>query len=149
MSRHLLCVLSCILSRLRGCVTIRRFLDWWPDLLHTCTTCYCTSQTTIRHTASFLLHHLRLPNQETNCLLGTRELWLTLLGWCLFYNHFARNEQKTSFPTITLFLCLPIRCLEMGSSIVACAFLAAGMCLRSCCLAVDYSGFQASCHNII
>jgi hypothetical protein len=35
-------------------------------------------------------------------------------------------------------------------SIVACVFIAAGMCLPSRCLAVNvYSDFQASCHNIV
>jgi hypothetical protein len=33
------------------------------------------------------------------------------------------------FPAIPLLLCLPIRCLEMSFSIVACLFIAAEMCL--------------------
>jgi hypothetical protein len=37
------------------CVTYGRVLDWWPDLLHTYTTCYCTSQTTIWHAMSCVL----------------------------------------------------------------------------------------------
>jgi hypothetical protein len=39
--------------------------------------------------------------------------------------------------------------LETGSSIVACMFISAGNCLPSRCLAMNYSGFQASCHNIL
>jgi hypothetical protein len=42
--------------------------------------------------------------------------------------------------------CLPIRCLETGSPIVACMFISEGTCLPSCCLAMNYSGLQASCH---
>jgi hypothetical protein len=39
-------------------------------------------------------------------------------------------------------VCLLIRCLETGSSIVARIFIAAGMCLPSRCLVMDvYSGF--------
>jgi hypothetical protein len=34
-------------------------------------------------------------------------------------------------------VCLPIRCLETGSPIDACVFVAAGMCLPSRCLAMD------------
>jgi hypothetical protein len=53
------------------CLTYRRVLDSWPDLLHTYTTCYYTSQTTIWHTTciSSLFHHLRLPPQETPSIL--------------------------------------------------------------------------------
>jgi hypothetical protein len=46
-------------------------------------------------------------------------------------------------------MCLPIRCLEIGYSIVACVCIAAGMFLANRCLAMDYSGFQASCHNML
>jgi hypothetical protein len=103
------------------------------------TTCYCTSQTTAYDTLSSQL--LRLPSPcraqlSINCSLGT-----------LLYNHLTRTEQKTPPPTIPL-LCLPIRCLETGSSIVACALISAGSRLLSRCLALNYSGFQASCHNI-
>jgi hypothetical protein len=34
-------------------------------------------------------------------------------------------------------VCLPIRCLETGSFIVVCVFVAAEMCLPSGCLAMD------------
>jgi hypothetical protein len=47
-----------------------------------------------------------------------------------------------------LLLCLPIRCLET-SSIVVCVFISTGMCLPSRCLAMNYSGFQASCHSTL
>jgi hypothetical protein len=47
------------------CVTYRRVLDWWPDLLHTYTPCYYISQTTIWHTITSLLYHLRLSSPET------------------------------------------------------------------------------------
>jgi hypothetical protein len=80
------------------------------------------------------------------CSLGSSGTRLPILSWTLLYNHFARTEQKTPFPTITLFLCLPIRFLETGSSIM-CVFISMGTCLASRCLAVNYSGFQASCYN--
>jgi hypothetical protein len=53
-----------------------------------------------------------------------------LLHNCTFlYNHFSWTEQKTPFPTTLIVVCLPIRCLEMGSSIVPCLFIAAEMFL--------------------
>jgi hypothetical protein len=66
----------------------------------------------------------------------------TLLNCSLLYNHFARTTQKTQ----------PLYCWEgvftaplhrnWSYSIVACVFVAAGMCLPSCCLAMNiYSDF--------
>jgi hypothetical protein len=52
------------ITYLRVYVTYRRVLDWWPDLLHTYTTFYHNSHTTIKHIMSSLRHHLRLPPQE-------------------------------------------------------------------------------------
>jgi hypothetical protein len=67
-------------------------------------------------------------------LLETR---LTLLDWTFLFNNFARTTQKTQ----------PLYCWKgvftaplhnNGSySIVACAFVAAGMCLPSRCLAMN------------
>jgi hypothetical protein len=66
------------------------------------------------------------------------------------YNNFVRTEQKTSFPTIPILLCVFADLLLItGSDNVACFFDAAGMRLISRCLAVKHSGFQASCHNNI
>jgi hypothetical protein len=42
---------------------------------------------------------------------------------------------------------LPIRCLGTASFIVWCVFISEGTCLPSRCLAMNYSGFQASCYN--
>jgi hypothetical protein len=63
----------------------------------------------------------------------------TLLKWILLYNNSARTTQKIQ----------PLYCRQgmftaplhrNGSySIVICAFVAAGMCLPSSCLAVDFS----------
>jgi hypothetical protein len=52
--------------------------------------------------------------------------------------------------------CLPHRCpaksaartTENTSLLLLHSFVSAGMCLPSRCLAINYSGFQASCHNI-
>jgi hypothetical protein len=41
-------------------------------------------------------------NSRLTAHLGTPEL-----DWTLLYNHFARTEQKTQFPTIPILLCLP------------------------------------------
>jgi hypothetical protein len=69
------------------------------------------------------------------------ETRLTLLNWTILYNCFARTKQKTQ----------PLCCWEGvftaplhsngGYSIVACTFVAAGMCLPSWCLAMDFSYF--------
>jgi hypothetical protein len=70
------------------------------------------------------------------------EVRLTLLNWTLLYNRFARTTQKTQ----------PLFCWEgvytaplhnNGSySIVACVFVATGMCLPSRCLEIDiYADF--------
>jgi hypothetical protein len=67
-------------------------------------------------------------------------------AWDPSYIASGRPPQKTRFPIIPLLLCLPIRCLETGSSIVACIFISAGNSLPNRCLAMNYSGFQASCH---
>jgi hypothetical protein len=65
--------------------------------------------------------------------------------WLSQYNHLP---NKTTVSNNTLILCLPIRCLEMGSSIVACRFISVGTCLPSHSLVMNYSDFQSSCHNI-
>jgi hypothetical protein len=64
---------------------------------------------------------------------GVSKLDSTLLSWTLLYNHFARTTQKTQ----------PIyffrkRVYRNGSySIVACAFVAAEMCLPCRCLTMN------------
>jgi hypothetical protein len=70
-----------IVTYLGVCVTYRRVLDWWPDLLHTYTTCYYTSQTTIWHTMSSLLHHLRLPIPEIPSIIPQLLLNFLILNW--------------------------------------------------------------------
>jgi hypothetical protein len=99
------------------------------------------------------LHHLRLPPQETPSILNSLLTWnsktqLTTLNRTPLYNHFAWTEKKTPFPTIPLLLCLLICCLETGSPSVACMFISAGTFSPSRCLAMNYSGFQASCHTM-
>jgi hypothetical protein len=77
------------------------------------------------------------------------------LSWTLLYNHFARTTQKTQhiYCWEGIFIA-PLH--SNGSySIVAYLFVSAGLCLPSCCLAMDvyfwlhYSGFRVSCHNIL
>jgi hypothetical protein len=55
---------------------------------------------------------------------------------------------NTVFNSTPIIVCLPIRCLETGSYIVACIFFFARNCLTRRCLAMNYYSFQASCHNM-
>jgi hypothetical protein len=114
----------------------------WPDLLHTYTTCCYTSQTTIWRTISSLLHHLRLLPQETPSILSSQPPEILVILQPRYGPDRKRRFQQ--YP----YCCLPIPCLETGSFIVACMFISAGTCLPIRCLAMNYSGFQASCHNI-
>jgi hypothetical protein len=66
----------------------------------------------------------------------------SFLNRTLVYNHSARTEQKIRPNSAPIVVCLPIRCLETRSSIVACVFVVAGVCLPSRCLSIDvYSDF--------
>jgi hypothetical protein len=62
---------------------------------------------------------------------------LDFLNWNLLYNHFARTKQKTQ----TLYCWKGLFTTELHSSgsysIVACVFVAAGICLPSRCLAIN------------
>jgi hypothetical protein len=62
----------------------------------------------------------------------------SIVALTLRYNHFAPTEQKTPLPTTLIVVCLWICCLETGSSIVACVFFAAGMCLPIRSLETDW-----------
>jgi hypothetical protein len=53
----------------------------------------------------YLLIYLRRPQLSTNYSLGTPEVD-SILNWTLRYNYFARAEQKTQFPTISLLFCI-------------------------------------------
>jgi hypothetical protein len=120
-----------IVMHLEVCVIYRRVLDWWPDLLHTYTIWYYTSQTTIWHITSFLLHHIRLPSPVTPSVLFSA-------AWDPRYT--ALTESTVS-NTTHIVVCLPIRRLEMGCSIVACMFISTVTCSSSRWLAMNYSGF--------
>jgi hypothetical protein len=99
---------------------------------------------------SFLLSHIRLPTLSILSPADTKQIsWLdgvskqlNLLNWTLLYNHFARTTQETQ----------PLYCWEgvftaplhsnRSYSIVACVFIAEGMCLPGRCLAMNvYSDF--------
>jgi hypothetical protein len=78
---------------------------------------------------------------------------LRLLRWSLLYNHYARTTQKIQ-PLYFLEDVFTAPFHSNGSySIVACVFVAAGMCLPGHCLAMniysdfDNTGFRASCHS--
>jgi hypothetical protein len=58
------------------------------------------------------------------------------------------SNRKHLSNNTPILVCLPICCLETGSSIVACMFISVRTCLPSPCLAMKFSGFQVSCHNI-
>jgi hypothetical protein len=127
------------------CVTYIRVLNWWQDLLHTYTTCYYTSQTTIWLTMSSLLHQLRLLPQENPSILTTNSLLQTILH--ITSRH--ETHRKHCLPTIPLLLqgvfTSPLHI--NGSSIVgACTFPREPVYCR--CLAMNYSDFQASCSSM-
>jgi hypothetical protein len=65
------------LTYLGVCVTYRRVLGWWRDLLYSYTTCYYTSQTHYIFSINFDYRLKRLSQFSINCSLGTPELdWL-------------------------------------------------------------------------
>jgi hypothetical protein len=77
----------------------------------------------------------------------------TVSFWTLLYNHCERTTQKTQ----SLYCWEGVFTVPLHSngsySIVACVFVAAGMCLPSRCLAVDVFSdftpdFRPSCHSI-
>jgi hypothetical protein len=80
---------------------------------------------------------------QTHILEGWRlETQPTLLNWTLLYNHFARTTQKTQ----RLYCWEGVFAVPLHSygrySVVACVFVAAGMCLPSRCLTMNiYSHF--------
>jgi hypothetical protein len=106
-----------IVTYLGVCMPYRRDLDG-PDLLHTYTTCYCTSQTTICHTVSSL-HHLRLPSPcraqlSTDCSLGTPELKWLFSSELFFITDFQWLSRKHNYSNTSFVVYLPIPCLETG-----------------------------------
>jgi hypothetical protein len=128
------------------CVTSRQVFDWWLDLLHTYTTCYYTSQIYVfsSPSSSTAICFQRITlDLEFTWNSGTR---LNILNWTLLYKHFEGTEWNISFPIIPLLLCLPNRCLENCSSVVACLFISAGTGLPSRWLTMKNSDFQASFH---
>jgi hypothetical protein len=92
----------------------------------------------------FTVSDSRLPFSRLLRLAGLRWRYstppphgiLTILNWTLLYKHFTQTENTVS-NSIHIAVCLPIRCLETGSSIAVCVFAAAGMCLQSRCLETD------------
>jgi hypothetical protein len=93
---------------------------------------------------------LRLAGLRIRTLLHTGS---TILNRIFFITTFHGPNRKHPFPTIPILLCLPIRCLEAGSSIVACVFVAAGMFMEPlpsnrCLFWLHCSGFLAAFHII-
>jgi hypothetical protein len=112
--------LNYIVTYLGVCVTYRRVLEWWPDLLRTYATCYYSSQTIMWHTMSSLLHHLRLPFQETPSVLIQPALHPRYIAS-------GRPQQKSRFPnspSIVIEVCLPRSCIETAVLLLlrACSF---------------------------
>jgi hypothetical protein len=70
------------------------------------------------------------------------ETRLTLFNWTLLYNHFAQTTQKTQLLSCWEGVFTAPLHSNRSYSIVACAFVASGMCLPSRCLAmIVYSDF--------
>jgi hypothetical protein len=89
-------------------------------------------------TVWFLSYRYSATANSIQFLCWRLEIRLTLLNWSLLYNHFAGTTQKT----------LPLYCREDvfteplhrngRYSIVAWVLVAAGMCLPSRCLAINF-----------
>jgi hypothetical protein len=97
----------------------------------------------------------------SNCLaynISVRTTQITLPLYCcggvftgtvlLHSNDCSANQIENTVSQQLLYCVFSILCLETGSSIVACMFIFTGTCLPSRCLAINFSGFQASCRNI-
>jgi hypothetical protein len=106
---------------IRVFVTIKRGLDWWPDLLHTYTTCYYTSQTTIIHYvfsslssstgASLSVYSFgTAPTENT----ASQECFYCYKG--VFTSPLHRNISYFIVACLFMFTgsCLPSRCLEIN-----------------------------------
>jgi hypothetical protein len=81
-----------------------------------------------------------IPSSQARILVGSRlETPLTSLNgvnWTLLYNYFARTTQKTHLYYLEGVFTAPLHS-NWSYSIVACVFVAAGMCLPSRTLAMD------------
>jgi hypothetical protein len=91
--------------------------------------------------------------------------WITIHNLLLFYEWITtdyvsplitpgRTEYRSVLPTVHVIRCLSVAAETRVNSIVRPRFLQAypmplKRVLVSRCLAMDYSGFQASCHSII
>jgi hypothetical protein len=98
-------------------------------------TCYYASQTTVWHTMSSLLHHLRLPPPETRSVLPA--------AWDPRYIASWRSQQNTPSPNNSSIVieCFTSLLHRNGSSIIACMFISAGTFISSRCVAMNvYSG---------
>jgi hypothetical protein len=91
------------------CVAYKRVLVWWPHLVHTCTTCYYNWQPTLWHAMSSPVSSTAIFRDSLNSLSCLRSSLYTI-GAAPTENTFSNN---------TYIVCLPIRCLETGSSIAA------------------------------
>jgi hypothetical protein len=130
-----------LLSRIWGCAWI---IDGFLIDGQIYTTCYYTSQTTIWHTMSSLLHYLRLPSQKDSLnSISVSELYYDRRSFgqsvlvSSLYNLWA-DPQKTP-PLSNSFIAgrcsLNVFTEQLPSN---------GLLLWP-----HYSGFQASCHNIL
>jgi hypothetical protein len=119
------------------CVTYRRVLDWWPDLLHTHTTCFCTSQTAIWHTISSPSSSTAISRDFLSYLICQRSSLYTLGGGG---GHRENTVSQQFLHCYRGVFTLPLH--RNGSSyIAACVLISAGTCLPSRCPAVNvYSG---------
>jgi hypothetical protein len=94
-----------------------------------------------------LLKYLRRPQLSTDCSRGTPELCGLFSTELLFITTLHGPNRKHRFQEY--FYCVfTDPSLRNG---FFCCFLSVrfhGNCLPSRCIAVNYSGFQASCHNI-
>jgi hypothetical protein len=135
-------LLYIVLSRIWDCTwLIDGFWLMDIDLLHSYTTCCYTSQTT---TSLFsAIFECRLNSQLTahlelrNPIFSTELLYITTLhGPTRKHNFQQCHYYVFNNP------------LLRNGGFYCCVFIFSETCLPSRCLAMNYSGFQASCHSI-
>jgi hypothetical protein len=85
------------------------------------------------------------------CHNGTLVTWMNPQLFWDRYIALGRPQQKTLFPnnsSIVIEVCLPRHRIETAVLLLLRVFISEGTCLLSCCLAMNYSGFQASCYIV-
>jgi hypothetical protein len=87
------------------------------------------------------------PSSPSSCSYTAGFIRLDI-SFSAFADLEAVPTENTVSNSIHSMVCLPIRFLETGSSLIACMLIFTSVCLPSHYLEMNNSGFQASCHII-